>query len=69
MAGRRLTLYYVALLIAVAVVATIVLSAGASEEAEPAIAGGYDVSQGNACLGDTFDLRQSGQFVSVQRAD
>ena len=69
MAGRRLTLYYVVLLIAVAVVATIVLSAGASEEAEPAIAGGYDVSQGNACLGDTFDLRQSGQFVTVQRAD
>ena len=69
MAGRRLTLFYVVLLVAVAAVATLVLSAGAKEEAEPAIAGGYDVTEGNACLGDTFDVRQSGQFVSVQRAD
>jgi Kef-type K+ transport system membrane component KefB len=69
MAGRRLTAYYVVLVIAVAVVATLVLSAGAKEKAQPSIAGGYDVSQGQACLGDQIDLRQSGQFASVQRAD
>jgi Kef-type K+ transport system membrane component KefB len=69
MAGRRLTIFYVVLIAAVAVVATLVLTAGASEEAEPPIAGGYDVSKGNECLGDAFDLRQSGQFVSLQRAD
>ena len=69
MAGRRLTAYYVVLVIAVAVVATLVLSAGAKEEPEPAIAGGYDVTQGQACLGEQIDLRQSGQFVGLRRAD
>jgi Kef-type K+ transport system membrane component KefB len=69
MAGRRLTVYYVALALAVAVVATLVLSAGAKEKAQPSIAGGYDVSQGQACLGDQIDVRQSGQFASMQRAD
>ena len=69
MAGRRLTAYYIVLLAAVAVVATYVLSVGAETEPQPAIAGGYDVSPGEACLGDQVDLRQSGQFVSMQRAD
>jgi Kef-type K+ transport system membrane component KefB len=69
MAGRRLTLYYVVLLLSVAVIATVVLTAGAKEEAEPGIAGGYDVSQGQACVGEQIDIRQSGQFVSLQRAD
>ncbi len=57
------------LVIAVAVVATLVLSAGAKEDPEPAIAGGYDVTQGQACLGDQIELRQSGQFVGLRRAD
>ncbi len=69
MAGRRLTAYYIVLLAAVAVVATYVLSVGAETEPQTAIAGGYDVSPGEACLGDQVDLRQSGQFVSMQRAD
>jgi Kef-type K+ transport system membrane component KefB len=69
MAGRRLTVYYTVLVVAVAVVVTLVLSAGVKEKAQPAIAGGYDVSQGQSCLGDQIDLRQSGQFVSVLRAD
>ena len=69
MAGRRLTAYYVVLVIAVAVVATLVLSAGSEEEPQPAIAGGYDVTQGQACLGEQIDLRQSGQFVGLRRAD
>ena len=69
MAGRRLTAYYIVLLAAVAVVATYVLSVGAETEPQTAIAGGYDVSPGEACLGEQVDLRQSGQFVSMQRAD
>ena len=69
MAGRRLTAYYVVLVIAVAAVATLVLSAGSREEPEPAIAGGYDVTRGQACLGEQIDLRQSGQFVGLRRAD
>src|SRR5215210_6525348 len=69
MAGRRLTAYYVVLIVAVAAVAALVLSAGSKEKAEPTIAGGYDVTQGQACLGDQVDFRQSGQFASVQRAD
>ena len=69
MAGRRLTAYYVVLVAAVAVVATLVLSVGTDTDPQPAIAGGYDVSAGQACLGPQFDLRQSGQFVTMQRAD
>src|SRR5215210_5382751 len=69
MARRRLSAYYVILVIAVAAVATVVLAAGSKENAQPAIAGGYDVSQGQDCLGDQIDLRQSGQFVGAQRAD
>src|SRR5215210_6642388 len=69
MAGRRLTAYYVVLVAAVAVVAAVVLSSGESERAQPAIAGGYDVAQGQACLGEQVDVRQSGQFISLQRAD
>ena len=69
MARGRLTVYYVVLVVAVAAVATLVLAAGAEEKPQPSIAGGYDVSQGQACLGDQIDIRQSGQLVSVQRAD
>src|SRR3954469_16186970 len=69
MAGRPLTAYYVVLLAAVAIVAVVVISAGEKEKAQPGIAGGYDVSQGQACLGDQVDLRQSGQFVTLHRAD
>src|SRR4051794_26616608 len=69
MAGRRLTAYYVVLMVAVAAVTTLVLSIGTDTHAQPSIAGGYDVSARQACLGDQVDLRQSGQFVSLQRAD
>ena len=69
MAGRRLTAYYVVLAAAVAVVATLVLTAGSKEEPQNSIVGGYDVSQGQACLGEQVDVRQSGQFVSLLRTD
>ena len=69
MAGRRLTAYYVVLAAAVAVVATLVLTAGSKEEPQNSIVGGYDVTQGQTCLGDQVDVRQSGQFVSLLRSD
>ena len=49
--NRRLTIYYVFLAIAVAVVAALVISEGESKEAQPSIAGGYDLQGENACIG------------------
>ena len=48
---RGLTIYYVLLALAVAVVATVVISEGQDEEAQPSIAGGYDLQEPNDCLG------------------
>jgi len=69
MAGRRLTIYYVVLAAVVALGAVVVFSLGADAKPQPAIAGGYDVAQGADCLGEQVDVRQSGEFVSFQRAD
>ncbi len=66
---RRVTLFYVALAIATAVVAITVFSAGQNREAQKAIAGGYDTAADNPCLGAQFDVKQSGQFVSLENAD
>lgn len=38
---------------------------GADREAEPGFSGRYDVQRSNGCLGRSFDVRQSGQFVRV----
>ena len=64
MADKRRTLIaiYVVMAIAVAVVATVVFTAGQDLSPEKSIAGGYDLEQADTCLGDTFDLRQSGEF-------
>ena len=71
MADKRRTLIaiYVVMAIAVAVVATVVFSAGQDLSPEKAIAGGYDLERPDSCLGDTFDLRQSGEFVNIENAD
>src|SRR5947209_5283725 len=57
--------YYAVLAIFTAVVVVIAVTAGSSKHAQPAIAGGYDVTSRSACLGPTFDLAQSGRFVDV----
>jgi Kef-type K+ transport system membrane component KefB len=67
--NRRLIAYYAVLLAAVVAVAIVVFSAGSGEKAQPAIAGGYDVAAGADCLGPQVDVRQSGQFVALQRPD
>jgi hypothetical protein len=71
MADKRRTLIaiYVVMAVAVAVVATVVFTAGQDLSPEKAIAGGYDLESPDSCLGDTFDLRQSGEFVNIENAD
>ena len=65
---RRLLAIYVVLLAVVVVGASLSIAAGEKQDAQPAIAGGYDVSGSNRCLGRAFDLLQSGQFVNIEAA-
>ena len=48
---HRLTVYYVFLAAAVAAVAVIVFRAGEDKQAQPSIAGGYDLKGVNSCVG------------------
>src|SRR5215218_6422868 len=50
--GKLLAVYYGVLLAAVAAVAALVVSIGDDEEAQPSIAGGYDLSEPNPCFGE-----------------
>src|SRR5215213_11212609 len=47
----RMTIYYVVLAAITAIVAVVVIAAGNDEKGQPSIAGGYDASAPNACLG------------------
>jgi Kef-type K+ transport system membrane component KefB len=67
--SRRLLAFYLAMAVVVGVVAAIAITAGEREEAETPIAGGYDVTEGGACLGEKFDVKQSGRFVNLTNAD
>jgi Kef-type K+ transport system membrane component KefB len=66
---RRLVAFYLLLFAAVGVVAALGISAGSDEETQPVIAGGYDLAEPDPCLGREFDLKQSGQFVSLDNPD
>jgi Kef-type K+ transport system membrane component KefB len=66
---RRLTIFYVALFAAGAIIAALSFAAGEGEEAATPIAGGYTLESESACLGEGFDLKQSGQFVNVTNPD
>src|SRR5215212_4185293 len=66
---RRLAVYFAILAAIAAVAAVFVFSAGADEHAEKGIAGGYDVTVPNRCLGaagQQFDVKQSGRFVKIE---
>jgi hypothetical protein len=66
----RLIGFYAFLAAMVAVVSVVVISAGQEKEAQPSIAGGYDVAGAqDPCLGAKFDVKQSGQFVNLDNAD
>jgi len=60
--SRRLTLFYAALAILVVGACIVVFSVGADREPEPSVAGQYELEQPDECLGELFNLRQSGQF-------
>nr|MBA2630650.1 hypothetical protein [Thermoleophilaceae bacterium] len=68
-APRKTTLlaFYAVLAVMVTAVTAVVLTAGENRTAQGEIAGGYDVTEGSdrACLGERFDLRQSGRFVNL----
>ena len=65
----RLLGFYAFLALMGAVVSSVVIAAGSDQEAQPTIAGGYDVSGQNACLGEKFDLKQSGRYANLDNAD
>ena len=65
---RTLVAIYIVMALAVTVVAIVVFSAGQDLEPEKPIAGGYDLAKPDQCLGATFDLRQSGEFVNIENA-
>ena len=64
----RVLIFYIVLAVATAIVATTVFSAGQDRKPQKAIAGGYDTAD-NPCLGAQFDVKQSGQFVTLENAD
>jgi Kef-type K+ transport system membrane component KefB len=68
-ARKRLTLYYIVLATVAVVGAVAIFAIGADAEPQPAIAGGYEVTEGQGCLSPKIVLRQSGQFVVLERAD
>jgi Kef-type K+ transport system membrane component KefB/nucleotide-binding universal stress UspA family protein len=62
----RLTAFYVVLFLVTAAVSIAVVLVGKDREPQPEIAGGYDVTEENACLGTKFDIKQSGEFVNIR---
>ena len=62
---RRIALLYIGLAAALGTVILFVGSAGHDVDAQPAIAGGYDVQGAARCIGPRLDVKQSGQFVSI----
>jgi Kef-type K+ transport system membrane component KefB len=65
--SRRLVVFYLLLAAVTATCVVLVIAAGADEHAQPEIAGGYHAAT-PGCLGTEFDLKQSGQFVSLDGA-
>src|SRR6188472_1449378 len=66
---RTLTAIYVVMGIAVAIVVPVVFTKGQDLTPEHSVAGGYDLKQPDACLGPSFDIRQSGEFANLENAD
>ncbi len=66
---RRLGIFYVVLFAAGALVAALSIGAGQKKETQPAIAGSYLASGESPCVGEAFDLKQSGKYVSITNPD
>jgi Kef-type K+ transport system membrane component KefB len=67
--ARRLVAIYAVTAVAVASVAIGAISAGEERTPQPSIAGGYDLRGPDPCLGESFDVKQSGEFVNLDNAD
>jgi Kef-type K+ transport system membrane component KefB len=65
----RLVVLYSIVAAVVVGVAILAIEAGDDKTAEASIAGGYDTAPVNSCLGEMFDVKQSGQFVNFTNAD
>ncbi|MCB8971772.1 MAG: cation:proton antiporter [Solirubrobacterales bacterium] len=65
----RLTAFYVGLAIFTAVGLIVGFSLGSKDDPEEEVAGLYASDPPDACLGESFDVRQSGQFASIGNAD
>ena len=61
--GWRLVVGYAAVAVLLAAAASVSIAIGRNEEPQPAIAGFYTSSA--PCLGERFELRQSGQYVDL----
>lgn len=57
------------LLLLAAVALPLIIAIGSDKAPEPPVAGRYTVENGEGCLGGTFDLRQSGTFISLTHPD
>ena len=64
----RLLAYYLVLATVTFAAAAILLTVGSDKRAQPAIAGSYELVAGSRCLGSTFVLEQSGQYVDLESA-
>ncbi len=63
---RRLAFLYCALFAVLGAVVVLIVATGGDAHPQPGVAGGYDVRPpGNACLGERFDVKQSGQFITI----
>ena len=65
----RLTAFYVVLALFVAGGLVAGFSLGSKDDPEEEVAGQYTATPPNDCLGEVFDVRQSGQFGSIGNAD
>jgi Kef-type K+ transport system membrane component KefB len=63
--SRRYLVYYLVLATLLAAAFVAVFAAGAGQDPERSVAGGYDVAAGADCLGPRVDVRQSGQFGGI----
>ena len=66
---RRITIFYVFLFAGAAIAAFIAFGAGEDEKAAPPFAGTYLFEEENACLGEAFIVKQSGEFINLSNAD
>ncbi len=66
---QRLLAFYAVLIVFATVGAGLSIRAGNDQHAQAQIAGGYESTPPDGCLGTRFDLVQSGQFVNLESTE